>query len=691
MTLGCASYKLSNLQALAGVMDEKIVYLGFDIFGLNRTKHCDMFAGWGYGEYSQKAQRIAQKHNKPFIFLEDGFLRSPFVSSLSKQPYSLVIDTKAPYYDSSVVTDLENLICKTTLSLEQRHNAQIAIDFFVNKKLGKFTIINDIDNAMLPNGFEQDSILLIDQVAGDLSLQYGQVTPEVAKYAFDFIVEAYPNKKIYLKLHPEVLAGKKKGCFDFSHKQKNVICISDIDLISLLAVKPHLFVLTSLAGFEGVLHGCPVTVFGLPWYAGYGLTNDKHSDAVTLAKRRKPVDLQTVFHCAYMIYSHYVNPISRKRTDFFTLMQHFSRIKRHIQMMRGHILAVGIRPWKRKDFYSWIKTPFNKVTFCTHEKNVLNILKGSPQTDFKIIVWNYKHSELIQKIETDYKNIKIIRVEDGFIRSYGLGSDFFPPLSLCFDNNHLYFYHTQNNKSDFHEIAQQVPFNQFFLERAKALKETIKKNNISKYNLEKITPINIKTDKYIIFVAGQVAGDASLRYGGLPDDLQNDYDLLKRVRTDYPNSYILYKPHPDVTKGNRAKGSDFDKCHEFYNQIEIDASVISCINVCDMVVILTSQTGFDALIRNKKVLCYGEAFYKNYNLCVNDSKILNSEMTLDNFIHTALVEYPLYKNGKDYITPEIAIDIIMQQKYFTKNPLRYLLIEFKLLRYLYKIKKWIIG
>jgi hypothetical protein len=66
-------------------------------------------------------------------------------------------------------------------------------------------------------------------------------------------------------------------------------------------------------------------------------------------------------------------------------------------------------------------------------------------------------------------------------------------------------------------------------------------------------------------------------------------------------------------------------------------------------------------------------------------------MTLGNFIHAALIEYPLYKNGQDYITPEMAVDIILNQKSITKNPLRYCLIQFKLLRYLYKIKKWVIG
>ena len=161
MILGCASYKLSKSKSLMGVMDTKITYVGLDCFGItNRAKNCNMFAGWGYGKYAKDTQKIAQKYHKPFVFIEDGFLRSPFVSSVSKQPYSLVLDTKAPYYDASVVTDLEYLICHTDLSTQQRDDTQTAINYFVKHKLGKFAIVSDNCNPTLPDGFGSDSILL---------------------------------------------------------------------------------------------------------------------------------------------------------------------------------------------------------------------------------------------------------------------------------------------------------------------------------------------------------------------------------------------------------------------------------------------------------------------------------------------------------------------------------------------------
>jgi hypothetical protein len=65
-------------------------------------------------------------------------------------------------------------------------------------------------------------------------------------------------------------------------------------------------------------------------------------------------------------------------------------------------------------------------------------------------------------------------------------------------------------------------------------------------------------------------------------------------------------------------------------------------------------------------------------------------MDLNHFIHAALMEYPLYKNGTDFMMPNTAIDIILAQKSGKKNPLRRYIIKSKLLKNIYKIIKWIV-
>lgn len=676
MIIGCASYKLVNNRILSTVVKAKPIYIGTDQFFSNRSKYCDIFASWGYSRYGQYAHKKAQIYKKPLIYLEDGFLRSPFVSSISNQGYSLVIDHQAPYYDCHVKTDLEALIYTKKLSDKMRHDAQRAMDYFTQHKLGKFSITNDKNTANIPRGFTENSILLIDQVQGDLSLEYGGVTDEIPFNMVETIRKENPNQTIFLKLHPEVLKGHKKGCFDFLHNDPDIICITECNLVDLLEKKPHMYVLTSLAGFEGLLHGAKVTIFGMPWYAGYGITDDRHPDIDIIKKRRIQTDLQTLFYCAYIEYSHYIDPETQKTVDIMTMMQFFARIKRHIKMLSGHIIAVGIRPWKKKDFYPWVKTPFNQVDYGNSYQAISRKIKNTGEDNVKIVVWGYKCPKVVEKIQQTYPSIPIIRCEDGFIRSYGLGSDFFAPLSLCFDRHNLYYVHTDTEKSElFHILNANIDH-----KRAENLQKTIIDQQITKYNIETTHDIHIEIDKEIIFVAGQVSGDASLKYGGLPIELQNDYELLKRVCRENPDAYILYKPHPDVSIGNRKKGHKDNLCHEFYDEIVIDKSIISCIQAADKVVVLTSQVGFDALIRGKKVEAYGQPFYKPFTL---KEDILQ-------LIYSALIEYPLYMDKKTYVTPEAAIIKISKQKQLIENPLRHFIIRSKVLKYLYKIKKWVL-
>jgi capsular polysaccharide export protein len=690
VTIGCASYKLSRLKSLESVIGQRPTYVGQALFGFNRAHHCDEFVGWGYGVYAKKALQMATHYNKPFSFLEDGFLRSPFVSSISKAPYGLVKDSKAAYYDYSVVTDLETLICTTALSGAQKDKAELAINFFVTHKLGKFAITNDKQNTALPKDFGQNSLLLIDQVAGDLSLHYGGVTSKTAQQAYEHIKENYPDQKIYLKLHPEVLAGKKQGCFDFCHTDPDIICVTDCDLPTLLSQGPQVFVLTSLAGFEGLLHQCNVTTFGLPWYCGYGLTHDYHPDIKPLRDRRKTTDIYSLFHAAYIDYTHYIDPMTQQRLDIFTIMHFFARIKRHVNMMQGHILAIGIRPWKKKDFYPWVKTPYNQVSFCGSYADIKQQIEKNPQTDFKLIVWGYYKPEIIKQVKCTYPKLEIMRIEDGFLRSYGLGSDFFAPLSLCIDSGDLHFHAQNRENSDFHTAIRQSSCHDMALKRVQDFVKIMHDNRISKYNVEPKININVPKNKHIIFVSGQVSGDASLNYGGLEAHLKDDFGLLSQVRKDYPASYILYKPHPDVTQGNRKKSKNDIYCEAIYDQKIIKISIIDCIQVSDMTATLTSQTGFDALIRGKKVHCYGNAFYKNYGLCANDTP-QSQAISLDNFIHAALIDYPIYQYEGQFILPEAAINIIIDQKQGKKDPLRHIIMQSIVLRYMYKAKKWLMG
>lgn len=61
-------------------------------------------------------------------------------------------------------------------------------------------------------------------------------------------------------------------------------------------------------GFEALLAGKPVTCFGQPWYAGWGLTDDRHPQSALLSARRGSATLEELFAAAYLRYCRYIDP-----------------------------------------------------------------------------------------------------------------------------------------------------------------------------------------------------------------------------------------------------------------------------------------------------------------------------------------------------------------------------------------------
>ncbi|KAG0924686.1 hypothetical protein G6F31_019028 [Rhizopus arrhizus] len=134
-------------------------------------------------------------------------------------------------------------------------------------------------------------------------------------------------------------------------------------------------------------------------------------------------------------------------------------------------------------------------------------------------------------------------MEDGFIRSVGLGSDFVPPHSLVVDKLGLYF--DARQPSDLEQTLNTRAFTDDDRQRASVVRELIVSNSLTKYNIEPMAqPAWRRSGRRVVLVPGQVEDDASIKYGctGIRDNLS----LLKAARQASPDAFVVYKPHPDV-------------------------------------------------------------------------------------------------------------------------------------------------
>lgn len=254
--------------------------------------------------------------------------------------------------------------------------------------------------------------------------------------------------------------------------------------------------------------------------------------------------------------------------------------------------------------------------------------------------------------------VQVIRLEDGFLRSVGLGADLIRPLSWVVDTRGIYYDATK--PSDLELLLAQSNFDYALLERAGALRERIVAAGITKYNVGTSGWSREGIPGTIILVPGQVESDESLKYGA--PGLRTNVDILRAVRQANPNAYVIYKPHPDVMAGLRTIGSGEEYAVNWCNEIVTDVEMSELLNEVDEVHVLTSLTGFEALLRNKRVTCYGQPFYSGWGLT---SDILanprrSRRLSLDELVAGALIQYPLYFSGDDdgeeLITPEEALD-----------------------------------
>ena len=181
--------------------------------------------------------------------------------------------------------------------------------------------------------------------------------------------------------------------------------------------------------------------------------------------------------------------------------------------------------------------------------------------------------------------------------------------------------------------------------------------------LEKMLGMRLfsREGRQVVLVPGQVEDDASIRCGcDVNVGVHTNLGLLQAARRSYPGAFIVYKPHPDVSSGNRKGKLALEQARAWADHVEVNASVVSCIEACDAVVTMTSLTGFDALLRGKHVVVHGRPFYAGWGLTtdVHPPERRRRLLSLDALVAGALILYPRYfsQSGSADSTPERALD-----------------------------------
>jgi capsular polysaccharide export protein len=304
--------------------------------------------------------------------------------------------------------------------------------------------------------------------------------------------------------------------------------------------------------------------------------------------------------------------------------------RRLIDSNRGVAAGLGFAHWKRPTvaplLWQGEDTPF---------------LRGVPALEAhdRVAVWR---SRLSPAQEAALAGRSLIEVEDGFIRSAGLGADCVPPLSIIVDERGVHFDPTA--PSELEHLLEHAELTSDLVERAAALRAAIIAGGLSKY--ESAAPQRLDRPggtRWHVLVPGQVEDDRAVTSGGA---LSSNLELLRRAREHVgPDAFVIYKPHPDVLAGHRRGLLAAEDMAALADRVETEAPMASLIEMVDELHVNSSLAGFEALMRGKKVTVQGAPFYAGWGLTTDLGEVptrRTRRRSLDELVAAALLLYPRY-------------------------------------------------
>ncbi|WP_447204384.1 capsular polysaccharide biosynthesis protein [Aeromonas sanarellii] len=612
----------------------------------------DALIGWGQKANARQIKQQAQDLGLPYWHLEDGFIGYIGHPANGGKAVSLIADPVGIYYDARQPSRLEQLIA-TPNDAAMLARAERLVHELVRLGVTKYNcyaerptslssysspslMAKDVAGlpAALAQRLRQDGrprVLLVDQVAGDLSIP-GALASEA-----DFIamVETarrnHPDARLLLRTHPDTRFGKKSGVLARLRPSDVEIVADHCHPHALLNLVDAVYTVSSQLGFEALLLGKPVYCFGMPFYAGWGLTQDSKQ----CERRTVQVSLAQLVAAALICYPRYLDPVIGQRCEVEEVIAIIARQQKTAPRWR-RLYLVGFSLWKRAFMQA----------FCQPLAEELCFVRKPPKRltgDEQVLVWGSRYPELTSAI----------RVEDGFIRSKGLGSNLCRPSSLSLDPVGIYF--DSRSPSGLEQLLNYQELTQSQLDRGERLLTLLRQNQVSKYNVGAPTHFTPPADgRPLVLVVGQVDGDASILTGS--PTIRSNEQLLWAVRAAKPEAHILYKPHPDVVAGNRAGAISAACLAECVDSQVLDIGLTSLYPHVDELHTMTSLSGFEALVQGVKVTTWGQPFYSGWGLTTDAHPPARRQrkLPLAALVYLTLVAYPLYIDWQSglWISPE---------------------------------------
>jgi len=581
----------------------------------------DLVGIWGQSPTSPRGEAVAARTEAAILRVEDAFLRSVLPGRNGEPPLGLHLDRSGVHFDPATRSDLETLLA--TAPLDDTALLDRARDGIDRLRAGHLSKYTGVDPALpVPDpGF----VLVIDQTRGDASVTASRADRNTFREMLFLAREAHPGARILVKTHPETRLGHRQGHLGADDLDEGMALLTDpVSPWTLLEGAIAVYTVSSQLGFEAILAGHKPVVLGQPFYMGWGLTDDR----TPLDRRQRRLTRAQLFAAAMILYPTWYDPYRDRLCSFEEAVSTLEAETRAWRDDHAGWVGAGMRLWKR--------APLQQV-FGRHRK--MRFADGDRAIDLarrdarRLMVWAGKTTEALDTAGA-------VRVEDGFLRSRGLGANLVPPLSLVLDDLGIYYDPSRESRLEW-LINRAETLRPAERDRARALIARITGLGLSKYNLSAGgLPDDLPPGRRIL-IPGQVEDDASIRLGA--PDIHTNRALLEAARAANPAAILLYKPHPDVEAGLRP-GAVPD-AGRIADRVLDRTDPVAAINAVDEVWTMTSALGFEALLHGRRVTCLGQPFYAGWGLTDDRAMPLprrEARPGLEGLVHAALIAYPRY-------------------------------------------------
>jgi len=580
----------------------------------------DLIAVWGRSPYARRGEAMADRTGAALIRLEDAWLRSVHPGRAGAPPMGLLIDRTGVHFDATMPSDIETLLATHPLDdTALLDRARGAIARLREAHLSKY-------NAFLPDAPcpEPGYVLVLDQTRGDASVIHGGADANSFREMLYYAQEENPGARILIKTHPETAAGHRPGYFSANNGSDRIRLISDpVSPWALMEGAIAVYTVSSGMGFEAIFAGHKPHVFGRPFYAGWGLTEDRHPLAMPCRDRR--LTRAQIFAAAMILYPVWYDPHHDRLCPLEDAIANLEAEARAWREDHQGWVASGMRLWKRAPLQRFFGAQGKRVRFSE---------AMSQDDNRKQMIWASKAPP----------DTSAVRVEDGFLRSRGLGAALVPPLSLICDDLGIYYDPTRESRLE-RLIALRATLRPDQARRAEDLTRRLIALRLSKYNLGGAVPD--LPEGHRVLVAGQVEDDASIRLGA--GAIHTNLALLERARAENPQAVILYKPHPDVEAGLREGAIPATVLAELADLVLHQSDPAALMDEVQEVWTMTSLLGFEALLRGVRVTTTGAPFYAGWGLTRDLGSVPEHRRARPGLLglaHAALIDYPRYLDPK---------------------------------------------